>query len=173
MSQAQASPAQPESAEQGRAPRSSKGYERRPNYSDKWRVQINSKIIAGEAPPHLKTLADLSPAEITKLISNAFSMKAQAKSAVPLRIRQSLYGQTIALIFNKRSTRTRVASETATKLLGGHPMFLGGQDIQLGVNETLADSAKVISSMADGFMARVGAHEEIEVSEKRRLGADE
>ncbi|NXD32600.1 OTC protein, partial [Spelaeornis formosus] len=73
-----------------------------------------------------------------------------------------LYGQTIALIFNKRSTRTRVASETATKLLGGHPMFLGGQDIQLGVNETLADSAKVISSMADGFMARVGAHEEIE-----------
>jgi ornithine carbamoyltransferase len=42
-------------------------------------------------------------------------------------------------------------------------MFLGGQDIQLGVNETLADTAKVVGSMADGFMARVGAHEEIEV----------
>jgi ornithine carbamoyltransferase len=67
------------------------------------------------------------------------------------------------MIFSKRSTRTRVASETATKLLGGHPMFLGSQDIQLGVNETLEDTAKVVGSMVDGIMARVGEHSEIEV----------
>ena len=42
-------------------------------------------------------------------------------------------------------------------------MFLGGQDIQLGVNESLLDTSRVISSMVDGIMARVGAHEEIEV----------
>ena len=48
-------------------------------------------------------------------------------------------------------------------LLGGHPMFLGSQDIQLGVNESLLDTAKVVSSMADGIMARVGSHSDIEV----------
>jgi ornithine carbamoyltransferase len=48
-------------------------------------------------------------------------------------------------------------------LIGGHAMFLGSQDIQLGVNESLHDSAKVISSMVDGIMARVGHHSEVEV----------
>ena len=47
--------------------------------------------------------------------------------------------------------------------LGGHPMFLGSQDIQLGVNESLLDTAKVVSSMVDGIMARVGSHSDIEV----------
>ena len=56
-----------------------------------------------------------------------------------------------------------MASETATKLLGGHPMFLGTGDIQLGVNETLEDSIRVIGSMVDGVMARVGEHSDIEV----------
>jgi ornithine carbamoyltransferase len=67
-------------------------------------------------------------------------------------------------MFTKRSTRTRVASETSIKALGGHPMFLGPSDIQLGVNESLYDTAKIVSSMADGIIARVGGHEEIEVS---------
>lgn len=48
-------------------------------------------------------------------------------------------------------------------LTGGHAMFLGSQDIQLGVNESLLDTSKVVSSMVDGIMARVGAHSEIEV----------
>jgi ornithine carbamoyltransferase len=68
------------------------------------------------------------------------------------------------MIFSKRSTRTRVASETATQLLGGQPMFLGSADIQLGVNETLEDTAKVVGSMVDGIMARVGEHDEVEAS---------
>lgn len=72
--------------------------------------------------------------------------------------------QTIAMLFSKRSTRTRVASETSINLLDGTAMFLGSGDIQLGVNETLADSAKVIGSMVDGIIARVGEHEEVEVS---------
>ena len=62
-----------------------------------------------------------------------------------------------------RSTRTRVAAETATVLLGGRALFLGREDIQLGVSETVRDSARVIGGMCEGIFARVGAHEEIEV----------
>jgi len=114
-------------------------------------------------PPHLKTLADLSVEQLSRLTKRALLLKYIAKRYPPRAVESTLDRKTVALIFNKRSTRTRVASETSTRLLGGHPMFLGGQDIQLGVNETLADTAKVVGSMADGFMARVGAHEEIEV----------
>jgi ornithine carbamoyltransferase len=55
-----------------------------------------------------------------------------------------------------------VASESATALLGGHPLFLGSNDIQLGVNETLYDTSRVVSSMVDGIFARVGPHSDIE-----------
>jgi len=65
-------------------------------------------------------------------------------------------------MFSKRSTRTRLAGETSIALLGGHSLFLAHDDIQLGVNETLQDSARVISSMTDGIFARVGPHSDIE-----------
>jgi ornithine carbamoyltransferase len=51
-------------------------------------------------------------------------------------------------------------------LTGGHAMFLGSQDIQLGVNESLLDTSRVVSSMVDGIMARVGGHHEIEVKDE-------
>ena len=123
---------------------------------------------------HLKTLADLSVQELSNLTKRALLLKYVSKRFPNRAIETTLDRKTVALIFNKRSTRTRVASETSTRLLGGHPMFLGGQDIQLGVNETLADTAKVVGSMVDGFMARVGAHEEIEVGTKygSEIGAD-
>lgn len=69
----------------------------------------------------------------------------------------------MALMFSKRSTRTRVASETAAAALGGHAMFLGSADVQLGVNESLRDTATVVGSMVDGIMARVGPHSDVEV----------
>lgn len=120
-------------------------------------------------PPHLLTLADLSPQQISNLLRTALAFKILSRPGVKATtrsgsaIRQSLTGHMTALIFSKRSTRTRVASETAMNALGGGAMFLGRDDIQLGVNETLEDSAKVIGSMADGIMARVGAHAEVEV----------
>lgn len=55
------------------------------------------------------------------------------------------------------------------RLIGGHAMFLGSQDIQLGVNESLLDTSKVVSSMVDGIMARVGAHSEIEVGRRIQM----
>lgn len=75
---------------------------------------------------------------------------------------QSLFNKSIALLFSKRSTRTRVSAETAAVLLGGRALFLGSEDIQIGVNESVRDSARVIGGMCQGIFARVGAHEEIE-----------
>ncbi len=64
-------------------------------------------------------------------------------------------------MFSKRSTRTRVSTEGAVVTMGGHPMFLGKDDIQLGVNESLYDTAVVISSMVSCIVARVGPHADI------------
>ncbi|TXT13078.1 hypothetical protein VHUM_01479 [Vanrija humicola] len=114
------------------------------------------------APPHFITLADLSAPEVEKLVREALAFKLLVKTVGPRSVQQSFTNRSAALVFSKRSTRTRVASETSVVTLGGTPMFLGSQDIQLGVNETLEDSARVISSMVDGIMARVGAHSEIE-----------
>jgi ornithine carbamoyltransferase len=70
-------------------------------------------------------------------------------------------GKTVAMMFNKRSTRTRVSTEAAVATMGGHPMFLGKDDIQLGVNESLYDTSLVISSMTSCMVARVGPHSDV------------
>jgi len=81
------------------------------------------------------SIADLSPSEFTKLVLNASSYKTAVRSGqTPKTLSNSLAGQTIAMMFNKRSTRTRVSTEAAVTLMGGHPMFLGKDDIQLGVS---------------------------------------
>lgn len=114
-------------------------------------------------PPHLLTLADLTPSQIAYFLKSAIVMKHVVNKISPLKIRKTLSGLTIALIFDKRSTRTRVASETAANQLGGAALFLGSSDIQLGVNESLLDTAKVVGSMTDGIMARVDSQDDIEV----------
>ncbi|KAJ1678405.1 ornithine carbamoyltransferase, partial [Spiromyces aspiralis] len=112
---------------------------------------------------HMLTLADYSAEEIIYLVEQALKHKHACKiegksyaDGLPLQ------GKVVAIMFSKRSTRTRVATETAVSYLGGHSMFLGAQDIQLGVNESLRDTSVIISSMVDCIMARVGDHSEIE-----------
>ncbi|KAG8897181.1 ornithine carbamoyltransferase [Tulasnella sp. 403] len=120
------------------------------------------------APPHLMTLADLSVNQITRSLAHAAHLK---KASIPILkpgatttqlASTSLQHKSIALLFSKRSTRTRLAAETGAALLGGRALFLGKDDIQLGVNESPSDTAKVIGSMCQGIFARVGEHEEIE-----------
>ena len=123
-------------------------------------------------PPHLLTLADLSPAQITSLIQSAITFKHLSKTVSPTRVEQTLDARTVALLFSKRSTRTRVASETSAKILGGHPLFLGSADSQLGVNESLEDTARVVGSMVDGIMARVNWHDEVAVCSSLLLRND-
>lgn len=115
------------------------------------------------APRHLLSIADLTPHELTTLVRNAAKHKNTIKSSptTPAAIQNSLLGKTIALMFSKRSTRTRVSMEGAIAHMGGHPLFLGAQDIQLGVNESLYDSSVVISSMTAAMVARVNAHADV------------
>ncbi|KAH9939698.1 mitochondrial ornithine carbamoyltransferase [Epithele typhae] len=126
-----------------------------------------------KAVPHLMTLADLSPAQIRHIVSYSYHLKRtslpwlvpQLSRAHSSKLRmpsQSLFNKSIALLFSKRSTRTRLSAETSASLLGGQTLFLGKEDIQLGVNESVRDSARVIGGMCQGIFARVGAHEEIE-----------
>jgi ornithine carbamoyltransferase len=119
-------------------------------------------ITSPFAPRHLLSIADLTPAEFTTLVRNASSHKTSIKSgSIPKSLLGSLNGQTVAMMFNKRSTRTRVSTEAAVATMGGHPMFLGKDDIQLGVNESLYDTSVVISSMTSCMVARVGPHSDV------------
>ncbi|KAL4798876.1 mitochondrial ornithine carbamoyltransferase [Aspergillus venezuelensis] len=114
------------------------------------------------APRHFLSIADLTPTEFATLVRNASAHKKSIKSgSIPQNLLGSLGGKTVAMIFSKRSTRTRVSTEGAVVQMGGHPMFLGKDDIQLGVNESLYDTSVVISSMVSCIVARVGAHAEV------------
>lgn len=91
------------------------------------------------APRHLLSIADLAPAELTTLVRNAGQHKAAIKSGtgeIPHTLRRALAGKTVAMTFSKRSTRTRVSTEGAIAAMGGSPMFLGKDDIQLGVRHS-------------------------------------
>ena len=81
------------------------------------------------------SIGDLSRDEFVQLVRNAAAHKKAVKSgAIPEALRKGLLGQTVAMMFSKRSTRTRVSTEAAVAMMGGHPMFLGKDDIQLGVS---------------------------------------
>nr|CAG8438729.1 3853_t:CDS:2 [Entrophospora candida] len=131
-------------------------------------INLTEYPLLAPAPlgtPHYLTHEHLTAKEIYNLLTLALQHKYNVKylnksSGRPLE------SKTLAIMFSKRSTRTRVATETAINYLGGQPMFLGSQDIQLGVNESLIDTTKVVSSMVDGIMARVGSHSEIETLAK-------
>jgi ornithine carbamoyltransferase len=108
---------------------------------------------------HFLTLMDLSPAEIRELIERAIELKALRQSGTEPR---SLAGKSLAMIFTKASTRTRVSFEAGIAQLGGSALFLSGQDTQLGRGEPIEDSARVISAMVDAVMIRTYAHSDVE-----------
>jgi ornithine carbamoyltransferase len=84
------------------------------------------------------SISDLQPAEFAALVRNAAANKKAIKAGdTPKHLSGSLTGKTVAMMFSKRSTRTRVSTEAAVSILGGHPMFLGSGDIQLGVRDNL------------------------------------
>src|SRR5262245_34670602 len=100
---------------------------------------------------------DWAPREISRILDLAGEVK---KS--PGKYRQSLSGKTLAMIFEKSSTRTRVSFETGMFQLGGLAMFLSSRDIQLGRGETVADTAAVLSRYVNAIMARTYAHATVE-----------
>lgn len=85
----------------------------------------------------------------------------KGSSINPVTAPKPLTGQSTAMIFQKRSTRTRVSTETGMNLLGGQALFLGPSDIQLGVNESMKDTALVLSRFNSIILARVYSHDDI------------
>lgn len=113
-------------------------------------------------PRHLVSIQDLLTQELESLVEQAANFKAQYKSNENARENHNkLLGKVVALLFSKRSTRTRISTEGAAAFFGAHAMFLGKDDIQLGVNESLYDTTRVISSMTSCIFARVNKHQEI------------
>jgi ornithine carbamoyltransferase len=108
---------------------------------------------------HFLTLKDFSKEEILEMIDLAFSIKKDLKNG---KQNDELKGQTLAMIFEKSSTRTRVSFETGMYQLGGHALFLSSKDIQLGRGEPIKDTARVISSMCDMVMIRTFGHDRLE-----------
>jgi ornithine carbamoyltransferase len=104
----------------------------------------------------LISIHDLSAAEVAKIFDVAKRMKRS-----PAKYAKALAGQTLAMIFEKSSTRTRVSFEVGMYQLGGHALFLSSRDIQLGRGETIHDTAKVLSRYVDGIMARTFAHKTV------------
>ncbi len=105
---------------------------------------------------HFLSLKDWSREEIEALFDLAAGMKAD-----PGTWSKALKGRSLAMVFQKPSTRTRVSFEVGMFQLGGQALFLGANDIQLHRGETVADTAGVLSRYVDGIMARVFAHQDV------------
>ncbi len=101
-------------------------------------------------------IPDFSSQELVALFDLAERMRRREYAARPLA------GKTLAMIFMKASTRTRVSFEVGTSQLGGHALFLSPRDVQLGRGEPIADTARVLSRYVDGIMIRTFAHQDVE-----------
>jgi ornithine carbamoyltransferase len=106
----------------------------------------------------IASLGDLTREEIEQILKTSELLKLQLLRAQDHPL---LKGKTLAMIFEKPSTRTRVSFEVGMWQLGGYALYLSASDLQLGRGETIADTAQVLSRYVDGIMARVFAHQTI------------
>jgi len=106
----------------------------------------------------LASLADLTREEIEQILKTSELLKFQLLRGQEHPL---LKGKTLAMIFEKPSTRTRVSFEVGMWQLGGYALYLSASDLQLGRGETIADTAQVLSRYVDGIMARVFSHQTI------------
>ncbi|WP_456370484.1 ornithine carbamoyltransferase [Geoglobus sp.] len=107
---------------------------------------------------HLISVSDLTKEEILDLIELAEKLKDERNRGV---FRDYLKNRSLAMVFELPSTRTRVSFEVAMTELGGHALYLGWNDLQLGRGETIADTARVLSRYVSAVMARVRSHETV------------
>ena len=107
----------------------------------------------------LLKLLDLSSQDIHEILDTADQMKYSQKHGLP---HDYLRGKTLAMIFEKNSTRTRVSFEVGMYQLGGHALFLSGKESQIGRGEPVEDTARVLARYCDGIMFRTFAQKEVE-----------
>ena len=105
---------------------------------------------------HFLTLLDYTPREIEHILKVAMKMKSE-------QITRELRGQSLAMLFQKSSTRTRVSFEVGMTQLRGHALFLDIKNTQLGRGESIADTARTLARYCNGIMARLNKHSDIEV----------
>lgn len=113
---------------------------------------------------HFLSIDQLSNAELRGLLDLSKKYRdtyGKHSSVDPVSAPKPLTGKSVSMIFQKRSTRTRVSTETGMVLLGGQALFLGPSDIQLGVNESMRDTALVLSRFNSIVLARVFSHNDV------------
>ncbi len=108
---------------------------------------------------NLLKLEDWSPKEIIDCLNLADQLKYEQKHGIE---HKALVGKTLGMIFEKASTRTRVSFEVGMVQLGGYPLFLSSNDLQIGRGEPVEDTARVLSRFLDGIMIRTFNQEEVE-----------
>lgn len=108
---------------------------------------------------HLLSLLTTTPQEIEDILNLADQLKYETKNGIA---HKRLKGQTLGMIFQKSSTRTRVSFETGMYQLGGQALFLSNRDLQIGRGEPIEDTARVLSRYLDGIMIRTFAQSEVE-----------
>lgn len=112
---------------------------------------------------HLLKLSDLTGEEIIELLNLADQLKYEKKNKIE---HKHLAGKSLGMIFEKSSTRTRVSFEVGMYELGGNPLFLSSNDLQIGRGEPVEDTARVLSRFLDGIMIRTFDQEEVETLAK-------
>ncbi|XP_014784366.1 ornithine transcarbamylase, mitochondrial isoform X2 [Octopus bimaculoides] len=125
-------------------------------YSEPLIKALTSSLVGRD----FDSLKYYQPDEIRQLLWTANDLKVRIKKDKELY--QPLVGKSLAMIFQKRSTRTRVSSETGMNLLGGQSVFLGPEDVHIGVNESIKDTARVLCQMCDVILARVYGHDVVD-----------
>lgn len=108
---------------------------------------------------HLLKMLDLSKEEIIDILNLADQLKYELKHGIPHPL---LKGKSLGMIFQKASTRTRVSFETGMYQLGGYPLFLSANELQIGRGEPVQDTARVLSRYIDGIMIRTFDQKEVE-----------
>ena len=125
-------------------------------------MAIGQQVLTAGAPAlrgrDFLSLHDFTPAEVGALVEAALLWKHGAWAGRPL----PLAGRSVALLFLKPSTRTRVAFEVATAALGAHPVCLQGGEMQLARGETVGDTGRVLSELVDGIVIRAFGHGDVE-----------
>ncbi|WP_057912439.1 ornithine carbamoyltransferase [Peribacillus muralis] len=118
-------------------------------------VPAQEKILDGK---DFLTMKESTPTAIADLLKLAQEIKGKLQAGEEYK---PLKGKTLGMIFEKSSTRTRVSFEVGMMQLGGHALFLSGNDLQIGRGESISDTAKVLSEYIDGIMIRTFEHEKI------------
>jgi len=108
---------------------------------------------------HFLDLAEIPAGDLRRVLDLSKDLKAKRKSGTEDK---PLAGKSLAMVFDKPSTRTRVSFDLAMRQLGGETIMLTGQEMQLGRGETIADTARVLSRFVDAIMIRILSHEDLE-----------